>query len=70
MTTRVAIVGATGRMGTLISRLVTESDDFELVAELASASPLTAMLEADVVVDVTVPAVSQGIVDFAIGPVF
>jgi 4-hydroxy-tetrahydrodipicolinate reductase len=67
MTTRVAIVGATGRMGRLITRLVTESDDFELVASLDSSSSPDDMLVADVIVDVTVPAVSQGIVDFAIG---
>lgn len=67
MTTTVALVGATGRMGRLISRLVTDSDDFELVAALGSSAPLDDMLAADVVVDVTVPAVSQSIVDFAVG---
>jgi len=67
MTTTVAIVGATGRMGLLITRLVDESPDFELVARLDSRAALDDMLAADVVVDVTVPAVSQGIVDFAVG---
>ncbi|MCC6269917.1 MAG: 4-hydroxy-tetrahydrodipicolinate reductase, partial [Microbacteriaceae bacterium] len=34
MTIRVAVVGATGRMGTLVSRLIEESDDFEVTAKL------------------------------------
>jgi 4-hydroxy-tetrahydrodipicolinate reductase len=67
MTTTVAVVGATGRMGRLISRLVDASDDFELVAGLDSSAALDDMLAADIVVDVTVPAVSQGVVDFAVG---
>ena len=67
MTLTVAIVGANGRMGQLVSRLIGESHDLELVASLGSASALDDMLAADLVVDVTVPAVSQGIVDFAVG---
>jgi 4-hydroxy-tetrahydrodipicolinate reductase len=66
MTTKVAVVGATGTMGRLVSRLVEESDDFELVASLSSKDPLSDMLGADVVVDVTVPGVSQSVVDFAV----
>lgn len=53
-------------MGRLVSRLVTESDDFELVAQLGSSSDLGEMLVADVVVDVTVPAISATVVDFAV----
>jgi 4-hydroxy-tetrahydrodipicolinate reductase len=66
MTTRVAIIGATGRMGLLIDDLVASMDDFEVVARLASSSPLDDMLAADVAVDVTVPAVSQSVVEFAV----
>lgn len=66
MTTRVAVVGATGRMGTLVSRLIEESDDFELAAKLGSKDSLDLILDADVVVDVSVPAASSGVVDFAI----
>jgi 4-hydroxy-tetrahydrodipicolinate reductase len=66
MTTKVAVVGATGTMGRLVSRLVDESSEFELVASLASKDPLSDMLVADLVVDVTLPAVSQGVVDFAV----
>jgi 4-hydroxy-tetrahydrodipicolinate reductase len=66
MTIRVAVVGATGRMGTLVSRLIEESDDFEVTAKLNSADPLSVMLDADVVVDVSVPAASPAVLDFAI----
>ena len=66
MTTKVAVVGATGTMGRLVSRLVEESPEFELVASLSSKDPLSDMLAADLVVDVTLPAVSQGVVDFAV----
>ncbi len=66
MSTKVAVVGASGRLGQLICRLVDGSDDFELVARLGSGSDLAEMLVADVVVDVTVPGVSASIVDFAI----
>ncbi|MET0783407.1 MAG: 4-hydroxy-tetrahydrodipicolinate reductase [Leifsonia flava] len=66
MTTRVAVIGATGRLGSLVSRLVRESDDFELVAELSSRSGLDAMLGADIAVDVSHPAVSGEIVEYAV----
>lgn len=66
MTTSVAIVGATGRMGTLVTQLVDDSEDFEVAARLDSRADLSAMLEADLVVDVTVPAVSQGVVEYAV----
>ena len=66
MTTRVAVVGASGKMGQLASRLIDASDDFEVVASLGSKSPLSEMLGADLVVDVTLPAVSQSVVEFAV----
>jgi len=66
MTTKVAVVGATGTMGRLVSRLVNDSEDFELVASLGSKDPLSDMLGADVVVDVTLPAISQGVVEFSV----
>jgi len=67
MTTKVAVVGARGRMGQLVSRIIEDSDEFELVAQLGSASDPSEMLAADLVVDVTVPAVSQSVVQFAVG---
>ena len=66
MTTRVAIVGATGKMGRLVGGLVDNTPGYEVVARLNSASALSEMLGADVAIDLTVPAVSQGVVDFAI----
>ena len=66
MTIRVAVVGATGRMGKVVVRLIEESEDFELAAAIDSSTPLEAALGADLIFDVTVPAVSQKVVDFAI----
>lgn len=66
MTTRVAIVGATGRMGRLATSIIEASDEFELAASIDSRGTLDEMIGADVVFDVTVPAVSQGVVEFAI----
>ena len=66
MTTKVAVVGASGRMGQLISRIIEASDDFELVAQIGSKGELTEMLGADIAVDVTLPSVSQKVVEFAI----
>lgn len=66
MTTRVAVVGATGKMGQLASRLIEESAEFELAASLSSRDELDAMLAADIVVDFTHPAVSPRVVEFAV----
>lgn len=66
MTTTVAIVGASGRMGRLIAELVEATPGFETVASLGSGDPLDAMLAADVVVDVTVQPASQSVVEFAV----
>src|SRR5690606_31869012 len=66
MTTTVAVVGATGTMGTLISRLIDESPDFDVVASLSSTSALGEMDAAQMVVDFTHPAVSPTVVEHAI----
>jgi 4-hydroxy-tetrahydrodipicolinate reductase len=66
MTTKVAIVGATGTMGRLVARIVENLDEFELVAQIDSKGQLSDMLGADIAVDVTIPAVSHGVVEFAI----
>jgi len=71
MTIRVAVVGATGRLGSAAAALLERSEGFELVARLDSKSPLDDMLgtagaPADVVLDTTLPHVSQGIVEFAV----
>ncbi|HEV7564708.1 MAG TPA: 4-hydroxy-tetrahydrodipicolinate reductase [Microbacteriaceae bacterium] len=66
MKIRVAVVGATGKLGSGTVRLIEAADDLELVAALDSKSPLADMLGADVVVDMTLPAVSPGVVEFAV----
>jgi 4-hydroxy-tetrahydrodipicolinate reductase len=66
MTTKVAVVGASGRMGQLVSKIVAETQGFELFAGIGSSGDLSDMIGADLVVDVTVPAVSHTIVDFAL----
>ena len=66
MTTKVAVVGATGKLGRLVSQIVRNSEEFELVAEIDSRGELADMLGADIAVDVTLPAVSQSVVEFAV----
>jgi 4-hydroxy-tetrahydrodipicolinate reductase len=66
MTTKVAVVGATGKMGQLVSQIVEAATDFELHSQIDSKGELSEMLGADIAVDVTVPAVSQSVVEFAV----
>jgi len=66
VTIRVAVAGATGKLGSVAVRLIERAHDLELVAALDSRSPLEDMLGADVLVDMTLPRVSPGIVAFAI----
>ncbi|MBD7957017.1 4-hydroxy-tetrahydrodipicolinate reductase [Microbacterium sp. Sa4CUA7] len=66
MTTRVAIVGGTGKLGRIVRTVVDEADGFELVASLSSASDLSEMDGADLVIDTSAPAVSVDVVRHAI----
>ena len=66
MTTSVAVVGASGRLGRVVRDLVRGSDAFRLEAELGSSSSLDEMLAADLIIDVTHPTVSRDVVDFAV----
>lgn len=66
MSKSVAVVGASGKLGSLVCRLIAESEDFTVVAELGSQSDLSEMLVADIVVDVSLPAISRKVVEFAI----
>jgi len=59
-------VGATGKMGRLAIALIDAADDLELHAAIDSKGSLDEMTGADVVFDVTIPAVSQSVVEFAI----
>lgn len=66
MTVSVAVVGATGRMGALAARLIDAAPDLALHAALGSADPLELIAGADVVLDITVPAVSPDVVAAAL----
>jgi len=52
---KVAVFGARGRMGQEVCRVVEAADDLELVAAIDVGDDRAAALEADVVVDFTVP---------------
>lgn len=66
MSVAVAVVGASGRMGRLIVEVISGLPEFDVCAELDSTSEQADMLGADIVVDVTSPAVSPDIVSFAV----
>ena len=66
MSIKVAVVGATGRMGKLALELVDAAQDLELHAALDSKSELSAALGADVIFEVTKLEVSEKVVDYAI----
>lgn len=65
---KVAVLGATGKMGQYASAAIKAADDLELVAELASQDALDTILssEATHVLDLTVPTASSQIVEFAV----
>ena len=62
----VAVVGASGRMGSLALQLIDSDANLKLHASLTSKSDLSNMLGADVVVDFTLPEVSRKVVEYAI----
>jgi 4-hydroxy-tetrahydrodipicolinate reductase len=62
----VAILGASGRMGSLTRDLVDADPNLKLHAALGSKSELGMMLGADVVVDFTLPDISPKMVQYAI----
>ncbi|MFM7030497.1 MAG: 4-hydroxy-tetrahydrodipicolinate reductase [Micrococcales bacterium] len=66
MTIKVAVVGATGRMGKLALEIIDAAQDLTLHAALDSKSELTEVLGADVVFDVTLPDVSPKVVEFCV----
>jgi 4-hydroxy-tetrahydrodipicolinate reductase len=66
VTTSVAVVGASGKLGSLVCRLINESEDFTLAAQLGSQSDLSEMLVADIVVDVSLPSISRKVLEFAV----
>ncbi|NYE20789.1 4-hydroxy-tetrahydrodipicolinate reductase [Microbacterium immunditiarum] len=66
MTTRVAIVGGTGKLGGIIRSVVKAEDGFEVHSVLSSRSTLDELDGADLVVDASSPAVSIDVVRGAI----
>jgi 4-hydroxy-tetrahydrodipicolinate reductase len=66
MTIKVAVVGATGRMGKLALDLINGSQHLSLHAALDSKSELSQVIGADVVFEVTRLEVSSQVVDYCI----
>lgn len=64
--TRIALTGATGRLGGTIAAAIDSEPDLELVARLDSTSDPHAMLEADVLIDATRIDASETLVRFAV----
>lgn len=62
MTTRVAIVGGTGKLGSIIREVVESEPGFDVVAVLSSTSDLSEVEGSDLIVDASVPAVSGDVV--------
>ncbi len=65
MTIKVAVIGATGRMGKLALDIIKGSGDLSLHAALDSKSELSQALGADVIFEATNLEVSKSVVDFA-----
>jgi 4-hydroxy-tetrahydrodipicolinate reductase len=66
VTRRIALAGATGRMGRLVAEVVADLDGFEVTVPLSSGDDLARVAEADLVVDVTLPQVSPKVVAEAV----
>ena len=66
MSIKVAVVGATGRMGKLVLELIEGAQDLHLHAAIDSKSELSQALGADVIFEVTRLDVSEKVAEFAI----
>ncbi len=66
MTTRVVLAGGTGRLGSIIHRVIDETDGFDLLRVLGSGDDPGDLDGADLVVDATTPAASGEVVRAAI----
>ncbi|SJN32526.1 4-hydroxy-tetrahydrodipicolinate reductase [Microbacterium esteraromaticum] len=66
MTTQVALVGGTGKLGRIIHAVIDEVDGFEVRNVLGSASELSELDGADLIIDASTPAVSLDVVRAAI----
>jgi len=65
VTKKIAVVGATGRMGKLALELIADSQDLSVFAALDSRSELSSTIGADAIFDVTRLDVSEAVVTFA-----
>ena len=63
---RVGVLGAKGRMGSLVCEAVRGEADLSLVAELDSGDALSALGDCDVVVDFTIPEAAPGNVQWCV----
>lgn len=66
MATSVAIVGSSGRMGRLVDRLLGGDGPFEVHSRIGRGDGFEKLDGADVVIDVSVPAASPGVVEAAL----
>ncbi|MBZ4488596.1 4-hydroxy-tetrahydrodipicolinate reductase [Microbacterium sp. cx-55] len=62
MTTRVAIVGGTGKLGAIIRAVTDAEEGFEVVRVLSSRDDISAIEGVDLVIDASTPAVSLDVV--------
>lgn len=66
MTSQVALVGGTGKLGTIIHAVIDELDGFEVSRVLTSSSDLSELDGADLVVDASTPQISIDVVRAAV----
>lgn len=66
MTTQVALVGGTGKLGSIIHAVIEELDGFAVDRVLTSSNDLSEMDGADLVIDATTPQVSIDVVRAAV----
>lgn len=66
MTKQVALVGGSGKLGTIIKRVIDDLDGFEVTRVLSSSSSLSELDGADLVVDASTPRVSIEVVRAAV----
>lgn len=66
MTTQVAIVGGTGKLGAIIHAVIDDLDGFEVSRVLSSSSDLSELVGADLVIDASTPQVSIDVVRSAV----
>lgn len=66
MSIRVAVSGASGRLGSLVCQIVEHLDGYELVERLTSTSTNLETFDGDILVDVTRPDASEAIVTSAL----